>query len=163
MLSLQCKRACNLAKQGGMWKRTPHGMCMCRVQSRAGGHPHQLFVSKISRGTRGTTSAMNGPDCHQKEAREGGHSLHHKVGEVSHPQQPMPTHYPHLQGLAHTHPTLTGSSTSPLLHQRGSLCMLLLLGGATDMLQWLQARQLPPPLVGVGVVVLVVDTSTPQL
>jgi hypothetical protein len=41
--------------------------------------------------------------------------------------------------------------------------MLLLLGGATDMLQWLQARQLPPPLVGVGVVLLVVDTSTTQL
>ena len=112
MLSLQCKRACNLAKQGGMWKRTPHGMCVCRVQSRAGGHPHQLVVSKISRGTRGTTSAMNGPDCHQDEATNRGHSLHHKVGEVSHPQQPMPTHYQHLQGLVHTHPTLTGSSTA---------------------------------------------------
>ena len=127
------------------------------------GIPTNWHGAEVARGTRGTTSAMNGPYCYQEEAREGGHSLHHKVGEVSHPQQPMPTHYPHLQGLAHTHPTLTGSSTSPLLHQRGSLCMLLVLGGATDMLQWLQARQLPPPLVGVGVVVLVLDTFTTQL
>ena len=147
-----------------MWKRAPHGMFVCRMQSRAGGNfTTNWHGGEAARGTRGTTSAMNGPYCYQEEAREGGHSLHHKVGEVSHPQQPMPTHYPHLQGLAHTHPTLTGSSTSPLLHQRGSLCLLLVLGGATDMLQWLQARQLPPPLVGVGVVVLVLDTFTTQL
>ena len=80
--------------------------CLC-----AGCSPELVGITtnwhggEAARGTRGTASPMNGPECHQDDGGEGGHSLHHKVGEVSHPQQPIPTHYQHLQGLVHTHPT----------------------------------------------------------